>query len=28
MGEDTDSVLAEHGYSANDIAGLRRDGVI
>src|SRR5215469_16211379 len=27
MGEDTDSVLAEHGYSANEIAGFRRDRV-
>ena len=28
MGEDTDAVLAEHGYSAEDIAGLRRARVI
>jgi len=28
MGEDTDSVLAEHGYSAIEIAGFRRDRVI
>ena len=28
MGEDTDAVLAEHGYSADEIAGFRRAGVI
>src|SRR6201993_1816384 len=28
MGEDTDAVLGEHGYSAEDIAGFRRAGVI
>jgi len=28
MGEDTDAVLAEHGYSADEIASFRRDGVI
>ena len=28
MGEDTDAVLAEHGYSAEEIAGFRRAGVI
>jgi crotonobetainyl-CoA:carnitine CoA-transferase CaiB-like acyl-CoA transferase len=28
MGEDTEAVLAEHGYSADQIAGFRRDGVI
>jgi len=28
MGEDTEAVLAEHGYSADEIAGFRRAGVI
>ena len=28
MGEDTNAVLAEHGYSAEEIAGFRRAGVI
>ena len=28
MGEDTDALLAEHGYSADEIASFRRDGVI
>jgi crotonobetainyl-CoA:carnitine CoA-transferase CaiB-like acyl-CoA transferase len=28
MGEDTDMVLTEHGYSAEEIAGFRRDRVI
>ena len=28
MGQDTDVVLAEHGYSADEIAGFRQAGVI
>jgi len=28
MGEDTDAVLAEHGYSAEEIASFRRAEVI
>jgi len=28
MGEDTDAVLAEHGYSMDEIAGFRRAKVI
>ncbi|HXO90754.1 MAG TPA: CoA transferase, partial [Stellaceae bacterium] len=28
MGEDTDAVLAEHGYDAEEIAAFRRAGVI
>ena len=28
MGADTDAVLTEHGYDAEEIAGLRRAGVI
>jgi formyl-CoA transferase len=28
MGEDTDAVLTEHGYSSEEIAGFRRDRVI
>ena len=28
MGADTDAVLAEHGYSADEVAGFRRDRVV
>jgi crotonobetainyl-CoA:carnitine CoA-transferase CaiB-like acyl-CoA transferase len=28
MGEDTDAVLAEHGYDADEIAAFRKAGVI
>jgi crotonobetainyl-CoA:carnitine CoA-transferase CaiB-like acyl-CoA transferase len=28
MGEDTDAVLAEHGYGVEQITAFRRDGVI
>ena len=28
MGADTEAVLAEHGYSADEVAGFRRDRVV